>query len=214
MLPAAVEKAAMARRSLASTLLLAALLGGCTEHAPPPAPGADDQGHSAPTAATISVNRAGAKDVAPDDMRDFEDARRGLIASVPRLVVEGPGGAPIWDMPGYAFVEGDAPDSVNPSLWRQARLNSIHGLFQVGEGIYQLRGFDLSNMTLIAGEQGWIVVDPLTARETAARALAFAREHLGDKPVSAIIFTHSHVDHFGGVLGVASAEEIAARGSA
>ncbi len=212
MLAAAAEITAMARRSLASTLLLAALLAGCTEQAPPPAPGADDQGHSAPTAATISVNRAAAKDLAPDDMRDFEDARRGLIASVPELVVEGPGGAPIWDMPGYAFVEGEAPDSVNPGLWRQARLNNIHGLFEVSEGIYQLRGFDLSNMTLIEGERGWIVVDPLTARETAARALAFAREHLGDKPVSAIIYTHSHIDHFGGVLGVASAEEIAARG--
>lgn len=198
--------------SLAAVSLLAALFAGCTDQAPPPAPGADAQGHSAPTAATISVNRAAAKELALDDTRDFEDARRGLIASVPELVVAGSGAAPIWDMPGYAFIEGAAPDSVNPSLWRQAKLNNIHGLFQVSEGIYQLRGFDLSNMTLIEGEQGWIVVDPLTSRETAARALAFAREHLGERPVSAIIFTHSHVDHFGGVLGVASAEEIAARG--
>ena len=212
MLQAVAQRPVMTRRSLTSTLLLAALLAGCTEQAAPPAPGADDQGHSAPTAATISVNRAAATDLALDDLRDFEDARRGLIASVPELVVEGPGGAPIWDMPGYAFVEGEAPDSVNPGLWRQAKLNNIHGLFKVSEGIYQLRGFDLSNMTLIEGEQGWIVVDPLTARETAARALAFAREQLGDRPVSAIIYTHSHVDHFGGVLGVASAEEIAARG--
>ena len=203
----------MAGRARNAAVLLAALLAGCAEPVPPPpAPGADAQGHSAPTAATISANRAAAKRLALDDPRDFEEARRGLIASAPDLVIAGPGGKPVWDMPGYAFVEGAAPDSVNPSLWRQAKLNNINGLFKVGEGIYQLRGFDISNMTLIEGERGWIVVDPLTARETAARALAFAREHLGERPVSAIVYTHSHVDHFGGVLGVVSPEEVAARG--
>jgi alkyl sulfatase BDS1-like metallo-beta-lactamase superfamily hydrolase len=92
-------------------------------------------------------------------------------------------------------------------LWRHAVLNNHSGLFQVSDGIYQLRGFDLANMTLIEGSTGWIVVDPLTVRETAAAALAFAREQLGDKPVTAIIFTHSHVDHFGGALGIVSAED-------
>jgi alkyl sulfatase BDS1-like metallo-beta-lactamase superfamily hydrolase len=100
---------------------------------------------------------------------------------------------------------------VHPSLWRQALLNNQVGLFEVGKGIWQLRGFDIANMTLIEGRSGWIVVDTLTARETAAAALAFARQHLGDRPVSAVIFTHSHADHFGGVLGVISAEEARAR---
>ena len=111
-------------------------------------------------------------------------------------------GEPVWDQPAYAFVDGDAPASVHPSLWRQEKLNNIHGLFKVTDGVYQLRGFDLSNMTLIESDNGWIVVDPLTARETAAEALRFARRHLGAAPVVAMIFTHSHVDHFGGALGV------------
>jgi len=189
-----------------------ALLGACTERPPETAAGADAEGHSAPSAATLAVNRAALKQLPLDDQRDFEEARRGLIASDPALLIAGPDGRPVWDMPSYAFIEGAAPDSVNPSLWRQAQLNNVHGLFQVAEGIYQLRGFDISNMTLIRGATGWIVVDPLTTRETAARAWAFAREHLGDRPVSAIVYTHSHVDHFGGVLGIASAEDIAARG--
>jgi alkyl sulfatase BDS1-like metallo-beta-lactamase superfamily hydrolase len=118
----------------------------------------------------------------------------------------------IWDLPANAFIEGEAPDSVNPSLWRQAQLNNIHGLFEVAQGIYQLRGYDLSNMTLIEGDTGWIVVDPLTARETAAAALTFARQHLGERPVVAVIFTHSHIDHFGGVLGVLTADRVQAEG--
>ncbi|MFT5483012.1 MAG: alkyl sulfatase BDS1-like metallo-beta-lactamase superfamily hydrolase [Halieaceae bacterium] len=108
----------------------------------------------------------------------------------------------IWDATSYAFVQDDAPASVNPSLWRQEQLNNIHGLFEVTPGIYPLRGFDLSNMTLIDSDSGWIVVDPLTARETTAAPMAFSRKQLGDKAVTAIIFIHSHVDHFGGVLGV------------
>ena len=95
-----------------------------------------------------------------------------------------------------------APASVNPSLWRQAALNNIHGLFEVTKGLYQIRGYDLSNMTIIEGDTGWILVDPLTAKETASKAFLFARQHLGEKPVTAILFTHSHIDHFGGVQGV------------
>jgi alkyl sulfatase BDS1-like metallo-beta-lactamase superfamily hydrolase len=110
-------------------------------------------------------------------------------------------------MPSFDFIEGPAPASVNPSLWRQAKLNNIHGLFEVTPGIYQLRGFDLANMTLIEGDTGWIVVDPLTKRETASAALAFAGQHLEPRPVAAVIFTHSHIDHFGGALGVLSADE-------
>lgn len=171
----------------------------------------DVAGNTAPTAATKASNQAVAAALPLSDPQDFEDARRGLIASDPALRVLGPRGDPIWDMPAYDFVEGPAPPSVNPSLWRQAKLNNIHGLFEVTEGVHQLRGFDLANMTLIDGGTGWIVVDPLTAEETAGAALAFARKHLGDKQVSAVIFTHSHVDHFGGILGVLSAEEAKAR---
>ena len=97
---------------------------------------------------------------------------------------------------------GEAPPSVHQSLWRQAKLNGIHGLFEVAPGIHQVRGYDLSNMTLIEGKTGWILVDPLTSAETASAALALARRHLGDRPISAVILTHSHVDHFGGIGGV------------
>ncbi len=108
-------------------------------------------------------------------------------------------------MPAYDFIDANGenvPGSVNPSLWRQAALNNIHGLFKVTDGVYQIRGYDLSNMSIIESDNGWILVDPLTARETASRALLFAQKHLGKKPIKAILFTHSHIDHFGGVQGV------------
>jgi len=114
-------------------------------------------------------------------------------------------------MDAFGFIDGPAPASVHPGLWRQARLNSIHGLFEVTPGIYQLRGFDLANMTLIAGARGWIVVDPLSTRETAAAAWEFAMRHLEPRPVSAIVYTHSHIDHFGGVLGVITPGEVRER---
>ncbi|WP_417348685.1 alkyl/aryl-sulfatase [Ferrimonas sp.] len=128
----------------------------------------------------------------------FEDARRGLIASPESLTVKDEEGTVIWSLQQYAFLMDDAPDTVNPSLWRQAQLNNLAGLFEVSPGIYQVRGFDLANMTLIRGEQGWILVDPLTSLETAQAALAFAFDHLESDPITTIIYTHSHVDHFGG----------------
>ena len=149
-------------------------------------------------------------DAHPSQRHAAEDARRGLIA-VPSGKVLAADGSIIWDHERYAFLRDAAPVTVNPSLWRHARLNGAAGLYKVVEGIYQLRGFDLANLTLIEGKTGWIVVDPLTSSETAAAAMAFAGQHLGDKPVSAIIFTHSHVDHFGGALGVVSAQEAARR---
>lgn len=169
------------------------------------------QGNTEATTATAKANAAVADSLDLTDEQDFIDARRGLIASPDSLQIQGPRDELIWNMPGYAFITGEAPASVNPSLWRQATLNNIHGLFEVTEGIYQLRGFDLSNMTLIRGKRGWIVVDPLTTRETASNAMAFAREHLGNDPVTAVIFTHSHIDHFGGVFGVINASELQAR---
>ncbi|WP_440108208.1 alkyl/aryl-sulfatase [Acidovorax sp. BL-A-41-H1] len=141
----------------------------------------------------------------------FEDARRGLIAA-PSGQVRNAQGQVVWDFDALQFAQGDAPATVHPSLWRQARLNQTPGLYRVREGIWQLRGFDLANLTLIQGRTGWIVVDPLTTQETAAAALAFARQHLGAQPVSGLVFTHSHVDHFGGALGVLTAQDAKARG--
>lgn len=187
---------------LLSVLVILALAGCERKIIVPDGPEADAQGHTRPTPMTAAANAAWLESLPFQDRQDFEDASRGLIASLPALIVRDPEGHVIWDRPAYDFIVGEAPASVHPSLWRQEQLNNIHGLFKVTEGIYQLRGFDLSNMTLIKGDDGWIVVDPLTARETAAEALRFARKHLGDMPVTAIVFTHSHVDHFGGALGV------------
>lgn len=146
-----------------------------------------------------------------DDQTDFENARRGLIATLDDPVIVNEAGDPVYDAGAFAFIEGDAPDTANPSLWRQSRLNAIAGLFEVTDGIYQFRGYDLANMSFIRGETGWIVVDPLTANETAEAGLALLRREVEDLPVSAIILTHSHADHFGGVRGVL-AEELYARG--
>ncbi|NNL67979.1 MAG: MBL fold metallo-hydrolase [Myxococcales bacterium] len=139
-----------------------------------------------------------------EDRQDFEDARRGLIASRKDPVIRDAAGNEVWNLAKYAFQEGDAPASVNPSLWRQAKLNGIHGLFEVREGIYQVRGYDLANMTFVAGDTGWVVIDPGTTEETARAALALVTQHLGERPVSALVYTHSHIDHFGGARGMVS----------
>jgi len=159
------------------------------------------------TATTVKANADMAQGLALDDQQDFEDAKRGLIAK-PEGKILGPSGEVLIDFDAWKFIEGEAPATVNPSLWRHAKLNAQIGLFKVTDGIYQLRGFDIANMTIIEGKTGWIIVDPLTAKESAASAIAFARKHLGDKPVTAIVFTHSHADHFGGALGVITPEEV------
>ena len=177
----------------------------------------DKHGHSAPTLATTKINQAEIDQLPLSNQQDFKDAQRGLIASLDSLVTTNIQGETVWDMDAYKFMQftglsGGSPASINPSLWRQANLNNIHGLFKVSEGIYQLRGFDLANMTLIEGNSGWIVVDPLTAKETAKQAFDFAQKHLGKKPISAILFTHSHLDHFGGALGIVTAEQVKQQG--
>jgi alkyl sulfatase BDS1-like metallo-beta-lactamase superfamily hydrolase len=143
------------------------------------------------------------------DMEDFQDARRGLIGRLPDSLIRGTGGRVVWDADAYGFLDGDCPSSVNPSLWRQAQLNSISGLFEVATGIYQVRGLDLSNMTIVEGDTGILVIDPLISTETAAAALALYREHRGDRPVRGLLYTHSHVDHFGGARGVVEEEDVA-----
>ncbi|RKG34913.1 MBL fold metallo-hydrolase [Acinetobacter guerrae] len=139
--------------------------------------------------------------------QELNNATRGFIAK-PIGQIKDEQGNIVWDFESFNFVQGNAPDTVNPSLWRQAILNNQIGLFKVSDGIWQIRGFDLANITLIEGKTGWIVVDTLTSKETAEAAMKFARQHLGNKPVSAIIFTHSHIDHFGGALGVLSEEDV------
>jgi len=186
-------------------LLFSSLFMACDSNLPY-SPDADPEGHTAPSSATIAANTAVLDQLDFTDRQDFEDARRGLIAADPALQIQSSSGTVVWNQPAYDFIDGKAPGSVNPSLWRQASLNNIHGLFEVTEGIYQLRGYDLSNMTIITGKTGWIIVDPLTAQETAAAAIAFARQHLEPKPIVAIIFTHSHIDHFGGILGLLDAD--------
>ena len=116
-----------------------------------------------------------------EDTTEFENATKGLLAS---------------------------PDTANPSLWRDTQLNHIYGLFEVTDGIYQVRGYDMSNVTFIKGDTGWIVVDPLMSVECAQAALALVEENLGTFPVKAVIYSHSHIDHFGGVKGIVSEEEV------
>lgn len=145
------------------------------------------------------------------DRGAFADARRGFIAALPDALVPGSDGQPAWSMAPYAFLASDkAPATVNPSLWRQAQLNAIHGLFEVAEGIYQVRGMDLANMTIVEGEQGLIVIDPLFTPATARAALDLYLAHRPAKPVAAVIYTHSHIDHFGGVKGVVDEAQVAA----
>ena len=145
------------------------------------------------------------------DRRDFEDADRGFVATLPDGVIAGPGARPAWSLKEYAFLRaGEAPPTVNPSLWRQAQLNLRNGLFKVSERVYQVRGFDLANMTLVEGDTGLIVIDPLLTRETAKAALELYYAHRPRRPVVAVIYSHSHADHWGGVRGVLDEAEVAA----
>ena len=157
--------------------------------------------HNAPTAVIEAAHRAHALPF--HDTTDFENADRGFIAALSPCIIKAADGRVVWDNDGYAFLTGDAPTSVHPSLWRQSQLCAKQGLYEVVEGIYQVRGLDLSNISFIEGDTGVIVIDPLVSTEVAAAALALYRTHRGgDRPVVAVIYTHSHVDHFGGVLGV------------
>jgi alkyl sulfatase BDS1-like metallo-beta-lactamase superfamily hydrolase len=141
------------------------------------------------------------------DRTDFENANRGLIARLEPGVITAADGRVVYDADVYSrTLEGDCPDTAHPSLWRQSQLTAIQGLFEVTEGIYQLRGIELSNMTLVEGDAGVIVIDPAVSAEVAAAGLALYRAHRGERPVTAVIYTHSHIDHFGGVLGVVDAD--------
>ena len=136
------------------------------------------------------------------DRTDFDNAHRGFIATLDPLTITNAEGRVVFDLSVYGFLDGECPPTVHPSLWRQAQLVRINGLFEVVPGIYQIRGFDLSNMTLVEGDTGVVVIDPLVSAECAAAGLELYRNHRGDRPVTGVIYTHSHGDHFGGVMGV------------
>jgi linear primary-alkylsulfatase len=142
------------------------------------------------------------------DTQDFDDVERGFIARAQTRQIQTVDGRLAWDLDAYRFLEGTAPDTANPSLWRQGQLLIKDGLYEVVPGIYQLRGFDLSVMSVIEGETGVIVVDPLTVAETAEAAFALYTAHRGGRPVKAMIYTHSHIDHFGGVKGIITQEQV------
>ena len=152
----------------------------------------------------MSTMTPGAADFA--DQTDFENSDRGFLGALEPMTIKAADGRVVWEMEGWSFLAGERPDTVHPSLWRQARLTAKHGLYEVMDGIYQVRGFDMSNMTLVESDTGVIVIDPLISAETAAAALALYREHRGDRAVTAVIYTHAHIDHFGGVLGVVDAD--------
>ena len=163
------------------------------------------------TPATVAVNAAAGAALPLDDPTDRDLAERGRVARGSVRQIPGPGGQGVtWDLDAWSFLDGPAPDTVNPSLWRQSQLCAVEGLFEVVDGIWQVRGFDLSNVTFVRGDSGWIVVDPLTSAETARAALDLVTEHLGERPVTAVIYTHSHVDHFAGVRGVVTDEQVRA----
>ena len=170
-----------------------------------------DSSRAAPkeaSAATVAANRSVV--LSFDDPGDHERATRGLIAQLDggRVTI---GDHVVFDVARHVFVSESetSPDSVHPGLWRQARLNVNHGLFEVADGIWQVRGYDISNITFLAGSDGgWLVIDPLTNEPAAAAALDLANRTLGERPVTSVIYTHSHVDHFGGILGVTDQEAV------
>ncbi len=171
---------------------------------------------------TIDANEEVREQLPFSNIKDFFNAERGFLGTLEpttecnndelKLKIFDGECNEVWDLDQYSFLENPAPNTVNPSLWRNAQLNMLHGLFKVTDRIYQVRGFDLSVMSLIKGDTGWIIVDPLTSVETAQAALKLAndtlKDELGDIPVKAVIYTHSHVDHYGGVKGVTTQEAV------
>ena len=163
------------------------------------------------TAATRDANSDVLKRLPFANRQDFEDAQRGWVGSLDSGEIRSADGRVVWNLDAYAFLRDDAsPASVNPSLWRQAQLNLKHGLFKVTDRIYQVRGFDLSNMTIVEGDSGLIVIDPLLTAETARAAIDVYYKYRPKKPIVAVIYSHSHVDHFGGVKGVVSQDDVKA----
>ena len=160
--------------------------------------------------ATQFEQRAMGKNLPAEGTRDAADAARGFLATRKDPVILGANGKPVWNLDAYAFVTGPAPDTVNPSLWRHVTHLKGHGLYEVTKNVWQVRGFDVSNMTVIRGNTGWIVIDPLTSVEAAKAAMELVNTTLGARPVSAVLYSHSHGDHFGGVRGVTDEDAVKA----
>ena len=163
------------------------------------------------TAATQAANLQVQQALPFKDKTDFENAQQGFIATPKTLTIKNADGHVVWDLEAYkTFIGLDkpAPDTVNPSLWRNAQLGMLNGLFQVTDGIYQVRGYDLSNITFVKTKTGWIVFDPLISPETAKAAYELVTEHLGKRPIHAVIYSHSHVDHYGGVRGIVDEADV------
>lgn len=169
--------------------------------------------HAAPNAATDATRKANdalASYLPFSNKQDFDDANHGFIADLPSPIIKGEAGNTVIDLSQYDFLkkEGPTPATVNPSLWRQSQLLAIRGLFKVVDGIYQVRNIDLANITFVRGKTGWIVIDPLTSAETAKAALALVNDKVEKLPVSAVIFTHSHVDHFAGLRAIVDEADV------
>ncbi|MBO5127483.1 MAG: MBL fold metallo-hydrolase, partial [Clostridia bacterium] len=143
--------------------------------------------------------------------QEAEFAVKGLIDAPEVLELKDTDGNVIWSQEAYAFLEDyeEAPATVNPSLWENTKNNHVYGLFEVTEGIYQVRGYDMANLTLIEGDTGWIVFDPLMSVECTQAAMQLVEKNLGERPVRAVIISHPHVDHFGGIKGIMSADQAA-----
>lgn len=188
-------------------LSLSLLLATATVLSPPA--WAQEQAKPA-TNATKAANDALLKELPFNDKTSFELAHKGFIAPLPSEPIKGPSGNMIWDPNKYGFIKegAAAPASTNPSLWRQSQLINISGLFEVTDGIYQVRNYDLSNMTIVEGKEGITIFDPLISSETAKAALDLYYKHRPKKPVVAVMYTHSHVDHYGGVRGVINEEDV------
>ena len=164
-----------------------------------------------PSEHTLKVLQNSRDSMPFEDTRDFDEARKGLIAPLDSMVIEADAGHVAWDIERYEFLRADEDwPSVHPSTQRQGHLNQLTGLFDVGKGIYQVRGLDLANITFVRGDEGWIVFDPLTSLETARAGLDLINREVEDLPVTAVIYSHSHADHFGGVRGVVDPDRLAA----
>lgn len=160
------------------------------------------------------MNWFGGDDQATDvldlnDQQDFESAQRGFIGSLDPAIIKDENGKVVFNAEAFSFLSDPAPSTVNASFWRQSQLVAKHGLFKVTEGIYQVRGYDLANITFIEGKTGWIVVDPLLSKETAAAAKSLVDQHLGTRPITGVVLTHSHADHYAGIRGIISEDDLA-----
>jgi alkyl sulfatase BDS1-like metallo-beta-lactamase superfamily hydrolase len=171
-----------------------------------------DVGTAQPREASAAVRQANEALLATlpfTDRADYDDAARGFIGTIEDAHIVTEKGRTVWSLEPYKFLSQKAsPRTINPSLWRQAQLNMNHGLFEVVRGVYQVRGFDMANMTLIEGERGVIVVDCLTSIEGARAGLELYFKHRGTKPVTGVVITHPHGDHWGGVRGVLSESDV------